>query len=308
VRRRLAAACTGALCLATALAAQDAPPTVGTGATVDRSAFQYSRELPPSSGGLVVVPLDAHVLAHSRGRGRLADLRVVDDDGRQVPYVLEDAREPLTVDVALEPRTDAPLPGVAPAGQRSAYTLRLPYAGLWSVRLVLDTPARVFERRVQVAAERPPDRRHRDDWFETLADLRWSHTDPDTPAPALALRIGEPEATELLVVVHEGDNSPLPISASRLELPSHSLRFAPPAGAPLRLHYGQPDLAAPTYDVALLRGELLQGPATELSLGDVTAAAARDDRSRMPRWIFWTILAAAVLALLGLIARLLRAG
>jgi hypothetical protein len=307
VRRRLAVAVSGIVCLAAALAAQDTPAPPG--APVDPVSFAYSRDLSRSPGGLVVVPLDAHVLAHSRGRGRLADLRVVDEDSRQVPYVLEEDVEPLTVDVALEPRTDAPaLPGAAPAGQRSAYTLRLPYAGLWSVRLVLDTPARVFERRVQVAAERPPDRRHRDAWFETLADVRWSHTDTDSPAPPLVLRLGEPGATELLLVVHEGDNSPLPIGASRLELPSHRLRFRATEGVPLSLYYGQADLAAPKYDVALLRGELLDGEATELSLGEVTAGAEADDAGVTLRWVFWTVLVAVVGTLLALIARLVRAG
>jgi hypothetical protein len=307
VTRRLAVAVPAVVCLAAALAAQDTPAPAG--APVDRALFAYSRELSPSPGGLVVVPLDAHVLAHSRGRGRLADLRVVGDDSRQVPYVLEEDVEPLTVDVALEPRTDAPvLPGAgAPAGHRSAYTVRLPYAGLWNVRLALETPARMFDRRVQVAAERPPDRRHRDGRLERLTDVGWSHTDPDSPAPPLVLRLGEPDATELLLAVHEGDNSPLPIGASRLQLPSHRLRFKATEGVPLRLYYGQADLAAPRYDVALLRGGLLDGEATELSLGAVTEAADDDAGVRL-RWIFWAALAAAVVALLLVIARLVRAG
>jgi hypothetical protein len=285
-------------------------PLAETGAPVDREAFAYSRALvrpKPDAAGLFVVALDAHVLAHSRGRqGRFSDLRLVDDEGRQVPYVREQDLEPMRLDLTLAPRTDTPRGRVVTPGRESLYGVTLPYPGLPGMRLELETPARVFDRRVVVTAEREADRRRHDVWFEVLAEVRWSHADPDTPAPPLVVPLRELDTTELLITIVEGDNRPLEIGASRLQLPAHRLRFRHPDGASLRLYYGHPDLATPSYDLALRRDELLEGEAEELSLGDVEGPTAGDDGAGLPRWMFWTVLAVTVLALLALIARLLR--
>jgi hypothetical protein len=301
-----------AMVSAASVLAQDAPPVAETGAAIDREGFRYSRalvRLKADATGIFVVALDAHVLAHSRGRqGRFSDLRLVDDEGRQVPYVREQDLEPMRMDVTLTPRTDPPRGRIIVPGRESLYGVTLPYPGLPGMRLELETPARVFDRRVVVTAEREADRRHRDRWFEVLAEVRWSHADPETPAPPLVVPLRELDTTELLLTLVEGDNRALAIGASRLQLPAHRLRFRHPDGASLRLYYGQPELATPSYDLALLRDELLEGEAVELSLGDVEGPAADDDAGRLPRWIFWTVLAATVLALLGLIARLVRAG
>ena len=79
--------------------------------------------------GLVAVPLDAAVLAHSSGRlrGDFADLRVVDAASRQLPYLLDRRAEPLVVS----------LPPAAPAGETvarfgpntSVYRLTAPVRG-----------------------------------------------------------------------------------------------------------------------------------------------------------------------------------
>jgi hypothetical protein len=207
--------------------------------------------------------------------------------------------------VTLTPRTEPPRGRILVPGHESLYSVALPYPGLPDMRLEVETPARVFDRRVQAAVERQADRRRREAWVEILADVRWSHADPENPAPPLVLPLREMEGTELLLSVFEGDNRPLAIGASRLQLPAHRLRFRHPDGASLRLYYGQPELATPSYDLALLPGELLDREAVELSLGDVEGDAADDDGG-FPRWIFWAVLAATVLALLALIARLLR--
>jgi hypothetical protein len=52
---------------------------------------------------------------------------------------------------------------------------------------------------------------------------------------------------ELLLVVDEGDNTPLPVTAARL-LPAHRLRFFRERNAPLRFVYGNVNMTPPRYD------------------------------------------------------------
>jgi len=78
-----------------------APPLPTVGASVDSGLFKYIRTVPPGSAGLVALGLDAGVLAHSAGiRLGFPDLRVVDGSDRQIPYIVEQASEPLSLDVS----------------------------------------------------------------------------------------------------------------------------------------------------------------------------------------------------------------
>jgi len=224
-----------------------------------------------------------------------------------VPYLVERAAEPLSLDLRLEPVPQLPrwLDGQSP--KPSVYRVAWPFERLPSPRLVLTTSARVFQRSLAVGVERQPDRRHRDPWFEPLAQSAWAHADQDRPAPALTVALPSPDAKELLVIVEEGDNTPLPIAAARLLLPAYRLRFFREQGAVLRLAYGRPDLAPPRYDLALLTPQLLGVAVTEIAAeaegarpADATTAALVSPR------LFWGVLAVAVLVLVGLIVRLLQ--
>jgi hypothetical protein len=272
-----------------------------TGPPIDTTAFRYARELPEGPAGLVAVPLDAAVLAHSSGRHRsdFADLRVVDAAGRQLPYLLERRPEPLVV----------ALPALAAAASRlgpgtSVYRLQLPYADLPPSRLVLRTTAHVFDRRLDVLVERPDPRgRRRGPATETVASATWQHAEPDTPAPALCLSLPTLAASAVLLAVREGDNAPLPLERPELLLPSFQVRFFRPGPGVLRILYGQERLPAPRYDLALLAPTVLASPAVETALAaeqqsKPTPAAVLDPRA------FWAILVAAAVVLLLLIARL----
>jgi hypothetical protein len=153
--------------------------------------------------------------------------------------------------------------------------------------------------------ERPAGRQLRDSSLQTLASGRWVHADQRSAAPALTLPLPDFEATEVFVVVEEGDNSPLPISEARLLLPSYRLRFFREQNADLRLMYGRADLDAPRYDLALLAPQLLGAPAQEIAAGEEQAGSATDSPLVSPR-LFWVLLAAAVVALIALIVRLVR--
>jgi hypothetical protein len=112
--------------------------------------------------------------------------------------------------------------------------------------------------------------------------------------------------TDLSLVVDEGDNAPLPLREATLLLPAYRLRFFRDGHTPLTLLYGRPDLGPPRYDLALLAPRLLGAPAQ-----DVVPGAERGTTNVTgvtPTVVFWGALALAVLALLVLIARLLRPG
>lgn len=274
------------------------------GAALSTAGFRYSRPVPTGRAGLVALRLDAAALAHSR----MADLRVVDPDGRQVPYLLERLGEP--TEVTLGPLVGIP-PDPAAAGQgstprASVYRLRMPYEGLQAARLVLSTRSRVFSRRVRVMVERRDGAGRRAPWADTVASATWTHADPEMPAPSLALELPALGAVDLRLVVEEGDNSPLPLDSPRLQLPGFRLRFVRPADVELTLLYGHPELDAPRYDLALLAPRVLGAPAEEVAAGperEVPVPAPNP----LPTRVFWGVLVAAVVVLLALVVRLIAA-
>ena len=111
----------------------------------------------------------------------------------------------------------------------------------------------------------------------------------------------------MLLIVEEGDNQPLPITAIRLLLPGWQLRFFRPAG-PLRLLYGRADLSEPRYDVAMLTPSAMKGAALEIAALPEPVVSPPAAALLSP-WVFWAGLSGAVALLLGLIVRLTsRAG
>jgi hypothetical protein len=277
-------------------------PTVGS--TLDPATFRYVRPIPSGEAGLVTIPLDAAVLAHGQSSG-FSDLRVIDAANRQVPYLVERASEPLSLDLKIEPV--ATRPASLPSDRTlSVYRMRLPLEQLPQARVVLTTPARVFTRRVTIGVERGPDRRRRDPWFEALATSDWSHADQESPAPALTMAIRAIEGREVLVTVEEGDNSPLPLAPARLLLPSYRLRLFRERDAALRLAYGRDDLSPPQYDLALIAPQLTGVAATEVMAGPEETAAPQSPSMLMSPMMFWGVLIVAVLVLLTLVVRLLR--
>jgi hypothetical protein len=283
------------------------------GAAIDAGGFKYVREIGDRSPGLSTLPLDAAALAQSRGPGgRFADVRILDEQNRQIPYLLERRDEPLQMDAAWAPaETRLAELKRGPGRQLSVYRVTLPYPNLPPATLVLETSARVFLRNVRLGVERPADRRNRDPWFEVLASATWRHADQERPARPLTLRIEQPAQTDLLLVVDEGDNAPLPIAGAKLLLPSYRLRFYHPRGGALRLAYGRDDLQSPRYDLALLAQQVMGAPARDVVATAATAGAASSPAAGgEPRLIspltFWILLGAAVLVLVGIIVRLVK--
>ncbi|MCW8984212.1 MAG: DUF3999 domain-containing protein, partial [Thermoanaerobaculales bacterium] len=227
------------------LAIEDA---VGGGAKIKLAGFQARRAVEQGPLGLNALRLDPSVLAGSR---TLSDLRIVDGRSIQVPYIQESLGEPTIVDLA-EP---APVP--EQAGERqSAYGLTLPYESLPATRMTITTTARVFERKVRLL--RVETRNPRDPPVQVVLDEQvWRNRDTGREPPPLSLRVPARAGAELLLIVDEGDNSPLQLGSPRLYLPTYRLRFLRRHEDQLWLMYGQDRLAAPRYDLALLAPRVL---------------------------------------------------
>jgi hypothetical protein len=290
-------------------AAGPAPSLPTLGAPLDASLFKYVRDVPSGNAGLIAVPLDAAVLAHSVSpTAGFPDLRAIDRSGSQIPYVLERVSEPLTLDVTPE-RLAAP-PRTIPPSQsaRSVYRITYPFVDLPATRLSISTTARVFDRGISIAVERPPTERRRDAWLETVTTTRWVHADQERETMPLTLSLPALHATDVLIVVDEGDNSPLPLGPAHIMLPSSRIRLFREKTTAIRLAYGRTDLSRPQYDLALLAPQVLGTAAEEVAAGPErpNTAAASTAALVSPR-LFWAALAVSVAVLLFLIVRLLRA-
>ena len=296
-----------ALVFTAAAIAQTPGPSVA-GARLDTSPFEYAREIAAGDAAFVSVRLDAAVLAHSAGPdGRFADLRIVDGSNRQIPWLIEPGAEPFPIAVTFEQAsTRAPELRDTPERRQSVYRIALPYPRLSGAALVVRTDARVFRRPVQLGYERPADRRHRDAWFEPFATTLWEHADPASAAPPLSLTLQPSDQSDVTMVIEDGDNSALPIAAVQLRLPTYRLRFFRPASTPLRLLYGDDRAAPPSYDLALLAPSVLGAAAVDASLGPETGGPPRAGNRLVTPRVFWALIALAVVALLAILASLVR--
>jgi hypothetical protein len=284
-----------------------APPLPTVGAPVDAGMFRFIREIPAGDAGLISVHLDEAALAHSSGASsRFGDVRVIDADGRQIPYLVERSSEPLSIALSLERLSSPPRALASLRASETVYRMHWPYERLPSPRLVLTTGARIFRRPIRVVVEREADARRRDPWIQTIGTATWVHADQDTQAPALVMSLPSVDAKDVLMIVEEGDNSPLPITGARLLLPSYRMRLFRERGALLRLAYGRTDLAPPSYDLALLAPRVFGVSAADVAPAPEREGAAGSSGTPISPRLFWVILAAAVIVLLVLIARLIR--
>jgi len=280
---------------------------VRPGPPLETSGFRFQRQLVEGPPGLVTLSLDPAALAHSQGPlRRFADIRIVDQNGAQVPYLLESRQARLTLEIPVT-KTVPRVPDLAArgGGAHSFYLINLPYEDLPQPALTLETSELIFLRSLELGVQRSPDRRHKAGWFESLVRTSWQHANPRSAPPPLEITFPSQRGRELLLIVAEGDNQPLPITGARLLLPGWQLRFFRPPGS-LRLVYGRADLAEPQYDVARLTPSAMSGPAREIAaMPEITVATKTVWLS--PR-TFWVGLSTAVVVLLGLIVRLISSG
>lgn len=281
-----------------------APLAVGLlrGAAVDAARWRDERPLALGNGeDLHVVTLAPEDLP--RLRPDLGDLRLVDADGRQVPYILEPSASEARVTLAVEP--------VRVAKRTSRFRLSipsLPRGGVVPIdSIAIQVEETFFDRPLRVSVGE--ERRARVLWSGRID--RRPAADPAAAMPPIRLAWNAERVRELRIEIDDGDNEPLTLTGVEASVRVPRITFQAGDGA-YRLLLGNPEAAAPQYDLASLRQEVLAysavsvqpgasraNPAFRRYLGDFFTNAP-------PTLLLWGTLLATVTVLAWLTMRVLR--
>jgi hypothetical protein len=269
-----------------------------TGTTLDVSAWRFRKAVKLQGPGAQQLELDIDVL--SRAQPGFDDLRLV-RDGKQLPYILErtSISRPLAPEV--KAMNGAKEPNI------SRWLIKLPRARLPLARLDCRAGTTLF-RREMILYEEPADERG-ERHQRRLGGTTWLRT-PDRESKEFVLVLeNSPQTDTLFLETHNGDNPPLILEKFQLFYPATRAIFKARSGEGLFLFYGNPEAAAPQYDLGLVAGQLLAAQKTSASL------AAEERLKKAPRSegyargqlgvLFWTVLGLVVAVLLLIISRLL---
>jgi hypothetical protein len=259
--------------------------------------FRYRRSLsvPETSDGLLRLGLDAATLA--RCRSDLADLRVVDAESRQWPYLIDRSGPPQRV--ALE------VGEAVTAEGRSIYELTPPAVPLRLEEILLDGPAPFFDRPFEIAAVRPG----RGDTMRTVTRGRLSRR-PDAPGQ-ITLPMGGMRVTALELRVQDGDDPPLEWSMAEARVAQPALLFAAPRGN-YTLLFGEADARQPSYELEQVRELVLAVGAADIEAGELIENPQRGAFARFrgeggwQQVVLWVVLVGAALFLAWLTLKLAR--
>jgi hypothetical protein len=248
-----------------------------------------------------------------RLRADFADLRLVDDQDRQVPYILQRDVAENRVTLRLEPD---PAPPSHPSGGRtSRYLLRPQPAGglrasvLPLVGLELSVQQAFFSRPARLLAPREGSGRGAREVTVLATTLaRRSETQGTLGLPL----DGTPRA-ELRLEIDEGDDQPLVLTEAVGLVRVPRIAFKARSGS-YRLLMGNDESAVPRYDLAALSREVLAWSALPVQVGAVADNPAYRRRvgdyfrSAPPTLLLWGTLLLAVLGLVYLTVRVLGRG
>jgi hypothetical protein len=264
------------------------------GAALDLSKYRYRRllQVEPSSEGLARLRLGLEDL--SRARPDLADLRLVDGDGKQWAYLLEraGAREGRSLTVQ-GPETKQ---GV------SRYELVLPAPTVEMTRLTLKLAEAFFDRAF-VLEGRLGEQRF------SLAEGRLERRLGD-PRP-FSLSLPAVRVDALALEIRDGDDGPLAIVGAEAHLVAADLYFAAPAGE-YSLLLGEPEARSPNYELARIRDVVLAVDSGSVKSGELETNPEFSSLARLgrgqgaQRLLLWVALGLAVVVLAWLTLRLAR--
>ncbi len=246
-------------------------------------------------------------------RADFADLRLVAEDGAQVPYLLEAGPAGA---VALEVETQ-PARQTA-RGVSSPYGLRVPGSatgrsqGLSLSAVELTIVEAFFERRARlVAPSHAGGTAERTLYSGTLSRRPSVESVRGGEAAPVVIPLDGSRVSELTLEIGDGDDARLTVAKATGRVPLPRLVFKANVGS-YRLLLGNPEATAPRYDLLSLRQEVLAYSArpVEASAMEPNPAFRRSAadyfRATPPTALLWGALVVAVAALLFVTARVLR--
>jgi hypothetical protein len=258
-------------------------------AVLDAAPFAYAISLRALAGaeGVSRVPLGPALIAAARED--LADLRVVDGASRQWPFVL--VRDAGQEAIALR------VEGPRVAGGSSSWTLVPPVSPAVVSGITLRVDRESFDRGYRLLGSV-------DGHDAPLAAGRLTRRG-DQP-PEITVTLPRRRVAELTLVVDDGDEAPLPLSAARASSPVAELRLVAPAGG-YTLLLGDAGARAPRYEIAGVRDRVLAAHAGTAELGPLAPNPAyASPKAADPRhsYALWLVMGLAVVALGALTLRL----
>jgi hypothetical protein len=268
------------------------------GASLDPSKWRRERAISPITGeDVYAITLRAADLAVLRPD--LADLRVVNDENKQVPFLIDPDFADERIVLKVQRQATAP-------PHRSLYNLgpTEPLSG---------DPPRVSRLEIEVSDaffERPARILHATN--QTQREVPFAFTLSRKPPSAAPLVLGASGPLDAMTLeVDDGDNAPLDLrsAVAIVRVPRIVFKAAP---GNLRLLLGNRGAEAPRYDIAGLRSELLAYSAIAAHAG----ALAENQGSRpgllsgfetAPRGaVVWAAIIVAIVALVGLTLKTLK--
>lgn len=246
-----------------------------------------------SPEGLTRLRLPPAVLALAQTE--LADVRVVDGEGRQWPYL----RAPHEERDVVAGSAEAPSVG----DRRSTYVITPPVSRARVDALVLYTEAPYLSRPYVV-------RGIDDDGRRVELTRGTLHRAPDEASP-LEITLHGVRVSRLELEIEDGNDAPIELGRVELSIPSPSLFLAAPRGD-YRLLVGDAEAAAPDYEIARAADLVLSVQAADGEVGAPEANPAHVtppwyESAELSTWIVWAVLLLAVIVLGLVTLRLARA-
>jgi hypothetical protein len=268
------------------------------GATLDVSAWNFRNAVQLTRTGAQQVELDLDTL--SRAQPDFEDLRLL-REGRQLPYILERTSISRSLTPAVTDANDSKNPKL------SRWIVKLPHAHLPVTRLSCAVPTALFQRDLALYEEVTDERG--ESYRRPLGAASWVQTPGHRSREFFMTLDTSPRSDVLFLETQNGDNPRIELDQFRLFYPATRLLFKAGREDHVFLYYGNPEVAAPRYDLSLVADQLL-------TADKATASLAAPEQLRKPSWgegrapriggvLFWGILALVVVVLLVIIGRLL---
>lgn len=257
-------------------------PTVTRGVPIDTTGWKTEQPIAlPVRGPIAYLDLD-------RGAGPLYDVRIIDQNRQQVPYIVETeprhARLPLAFRVEHAPgATLVHLDGL----EREKAPIEI-------IELEITAPE-YFERDVQVI-EQLFDARGKAD-RRSLGSAHFVKAGDRAVTP-FRIAVTEASSSQLMVQITEGDNAPIVVGGVSAETSRRRLNFVFTDGDDLRLLSNNGAASAPKYDLALVAAKVLSSPAEPATLVQARSLAVAPKST--PGWFWIFVLAAALILIVAL--------
>jgi hypothetical protein len=230
----------------------------------------------------------------AQSRSDLADLRIVDAESRQRPYLVESGADTVSRGLTIQEPISK--------NRQSRYVIDLPASPATLDEVALESDLPFFDREARLVATIDGDEVE----IGRLRLVRQAgRRDP------VRIRIPERRIEALELRVEDGDDAPLTFRAAEGRFPVPVVYFAAPAGS-YSILAGYPDDEAPRYEIERVRDVVLTAAAGDAGLGELGVNQRYNIASRLgseggiEQVLLWVALALAVAALTFWTLRLAR--